>query len=110
MRGWVEGVLSQTAPETASATLAVLWNGGSIGQGPVSGRHFASAPLAVLLVGPLSELGSSNAEFDAVVCAHATVGKLADYLWEHTRPTEAEINRIVAFCLSTSRSTQGDVA
>ena len=37
VRRWVDGVLSQTREEIAATTLAVLWNGGSIGESFGSG-------------------------------------------------------------------------
>jgi AcrR family transcriptional regulator len=102
VRAWVTGVLSQTIGETAAATLAVMWNGGPIGHGPASGRQFASAPLGELLHEPLAQLGSASPELDASLCAHAVFGKLADYLWDRSQPTDAERERIVAFCLGLS--------
>ena len=44
VRRWVEGVLSQTREEAASTTLAVLWNGSSIGTGVTAGRHNGGRP------------------------------------------------------------------
>ena len=107
VRRWVEGVLSQTDEDIAATTVAVLWNGGSIGQGPASGRHFASAPLARLLVGPLAALGSADPALDASLAAHAVLGKLADHLWQRTQPTRAEAEHITAFCLAAARSVAG---
>ena len=57
VRRWVEGVLSQTREEIAATTLAVLWNGGSIGESVAAGRHRASAPLAALLREPFARAG-----------------------------------------------------
>ena len=67
VRRWVEGVLSQAADEDiAATTLAVLWNGGSVGEGLPSGRPSASRPLATLLREPFAALGSADPELDAV--------------------------------------------
>jgi len=96
---WVEGVLSQTREEVAATTLAVLWNGSSVGIGGTAGRHNASVPLAALLHDPFTELGSTTPELDASLVAHATLGKMADYLWARKRPARDEIQRIVEFCL-----------
>ena len=98
IRRWVEGVLSQTDEESAATTLAVLWNGGSVGQGAPSGRHVASAPLATLLREPLAELGSAHADLDAALVAHAVLGRLSDHLWQRTQPTATEIDRILELC------------
>lgn len=100
VRRWVEGVLAQAADEdVASATLAVLWNGGSVGEGLATARPSASAPLATILAGPFAELGSSDAGFDAALVAHAVVGRLSDHLWQATRPTNDDVERITSFCL-----------
>lgn len=100
VRRWVVGVLSQANAEIAAATLAVLWNGGALEDGPASGRHFASAPLAVLLHRPFTELGSHDPELHASLAAHATLGKLSDYLWRRVEPSRAEVERIADFCLA----------
>jgi AcrR family transcriptional regulator len=100
VRRWVEGVLSQADEEIAATTLAVLWNAGSVGEGLASGRHFASAPVAAFLREPLAALGSDAPDFDASLAAHATLGKLSDYLWQRAQPTRAEIARITEFCLA----------
>lgn len=48
VRRWVEGVLSQTREEIAATTLAVLWNGGSIGETVADGHHSAAIPRAAI--------------------------------------------------------------
>jgi AcrR family transcriptional regulator len=99
VRRWVEGVLAQADPEIAATTLAVLWNGSSAGGGMAAGRHFASAPLASLLYEPFAALGSDSPELDASLAAHATLGMLSDCLWRRVEPTQAEIDRAIAFCV-----------
>jgi len=99
VRRWVEGVLSQTSAEAAATTLAVLWNGSSIGTGVTAGRHNASVPLAALLHEPFGALGSVDPETDASLVAHATLGKVADHLWARTRPSRTETEHITRFCL-----------
>ncbi|HEX9031003.1 MAG TPA: TetR/AcrR family transcriptional regulator [Streptosporangiaceae bacterium] len=99
VRRWVDGVLSQTRQEIAATTLAVLWNGGSIGESFASGRHAASVPLAALLREPFAQLGSSDPDLDASLAANAAVGKVSDYLWQRVTPSPAEIDRITEFCL-----------
>ena len=76
VRRWVEGVLSQTREEIAATTLAVLWNGGSIGETVTDGRHSGTA----LLRDPFARLGSPAPDLDASLAAHAVVGKISDYL------------------------------
>jgi len=100
VRRFVEGVLSQADGDIAATTLAVLWNGGSVGEGSASGRHHASAPLAALLSEPFAALGSRDADLHASLAAHATLGRLTDHLWQRTQPDAAEIDRIVDFWLA----------
>jgi len=109
VRRWVEGVMSQTSEHAADATLAVLWNGSSIGTGGTAGRHNASVPLAALLIEPFTVLGSATPAMDASLAAHATLGKVSDYLWAGIRPNRDEIEHITEFCLDTAtpRSAQG---
>jgi AcrR family transcriptional regulator len=95
VRRFVEGVLSQADDDIAETTLAVLWNGGSVGESPAAGRHHASAPLAALLREPFAALGSPDPDLDAALAAHATLGRLTDHLWQRTQPSPAEIDRIV---------------
>jgi AcrR family transcriptional regulator len=108
VRRWVEGVLSQADEEIAATTLAVLWNAGSVGQGLASGRHFASAPVATFLREPLAALGSDAPDLDASLAAHATLGKLSDYLWQRTQPTHVEMARITEFCLAAVTPRRAD--
>ena len=107
VRRWVEGVLSQAdGAEIASATLAVLWNAGTLGAGMIAGPASAEGPLATLLRDPFADLGSVDPDLDASLTAHAVVGKLADYLWKGARPKRVEIERIVTFCLGAVRRTR----
>ncbi len=94
---WVAGVLSQAEGETAATTLAVLWNGGAVGNGQASGRHFANEPLAALLHAPLAALGSAEPPLDASLISHSTLGKLSDHLWQRTSPSRAEVDHIADF-------------
>lgn len=101
IRRWIEGVLSQAGDEEiASATLAVLWNAGSIGEGLASGHSSMHAPLAALLQEPYAALGSARPELDASLAAYAVVGELTDHLREGRRPAGGDVERIVAFCLA----------
>jgi AcrR family transcriptional regulator len=107
VRRWVAGVLSQADRDIADTTLAVLWNGGSVGDGLASGRHFASAPLGALLEEPFASLGSDHPALDASLAAHAVLGRLSDHLWRRTQPEPEEPDRITAFCLrAVSGSTR----
>ena len=101
VRRWVEGVLAQAADEDiAATTLAVLWNGGSVGEGLPTGRPSASQPLATLLHAPFAELGSADPGLDASLAAHAVVGQLSDFLWQRTRPSPERIDHVADVCLA----------
>lgn len=112
VRRWVEGVLSQAVGQVAATTLAVLWNAGSVGEGPASGRHFASAPLAALLREPYAALGSADPALDASLATHAVLGTLSDHLWRRAEPAPAEVAAVTAFCLRAASgarpATPGD--
>lgn len=104
VRRWVEGVLAQADPSIAATTLAVLWNGGSVGGGVGAGRHFAAAPLALLLHDPFDALGSTAPALHAALAAHATLGTLSDHLWAGTQPTGDELDAITTFCIRAARA------
>jgi AcrR family transcriptional regulator len=99
VRRWVEGVLSQADEDIARTTLAVIWNGGGAGTGQASDRSLGSAPVGELLHAPFAALASVDPELDAALATHATFGKLSDYLWQGTRPSPADVDHIVDFCL-----------
>jgi AcrR family transcriptional regulator len=102
VRRWVEGVLSQTDGETAATTLAVLWNGSSFNSGMTPASHNASVPLAALLHGPFTALGSAAPVLDASLVAHATLGKVSEHLLGGTRPSPDELDHIVRFCIDAA--------
>jgi AcrR family transcriptional regulator len=100
VRAWVAGVMSQAADEdVASTTLAVLWNGATIGGKLGTSRPSTTAPLAALLREPFAALGSADPEADAALCAHAAIGVLSDFLWREARPTRTQIDHVAGFCL-----------
>jgi AcrR family transcriptional regulator len=99
VRAWVDGVMSQAADdEIAASTLAVMWNGATVGRN-VGTRPSTTAPLAKLLEAPFAALGSADPEADAALAAHAAVGMLSDFLWSQTRPTRKQIVHVTEFCL-----------
>jgi AcrR family transcriptional regulator len=101
LRRWVAGVLSQAADtEIAAATLAVLWNAGDLSQSMASPPPATNATLTALLVEPRDGLGSPDPALDASLVAHAIIGRLSDHLWQGDRPTRAETDHLVAFCLA----------
>jgi AcrR family transcriptional regulator len=109
VRRWVEGLLSQAAPKLAEPVLALLAGSGSgSGSGELhSGRYPASAPLATLLEQPLTDLGSTEPQLDALLLAHAILGRLTDHLRLRTQPSRAELDHLVEVCLRTASSAAG---
>lgn len=99
---WVRGVLSQTDPEIATTTLAILWNAGTIGDGIAAGPHLATSRLAPLLHEPFAALGSTQPERDASLAAHAVLGMLADHLWRQTQPDKRELEHYADFCINAA--------
>jgi AcrR family transcriptional regulator len=98
---WVAGVLAQAADEEiAATTLAVLWNGGSVGEGLPAGRPSATRPLAELLREPFAALGSADPALDASLATHAVVGTLSDHLWARERPSPGTIDHVADVCLA----------
>lgn len=101
VRGWVEGVMAQATDEAiAATTLAVLWNSGSLSERVGPHRPSAAASLATLLHEPFTQMGRADPQTDATLAAHAAVGLLADFLWQRARPTRAQIDHVVDFCLA----------
>ncbi len=101
VRCWVEGVMAQAADDDIAATTrAVLWNGGSLSERVGPDRPSAATSLATLLHEPFAQLGRTDPQTDATLAAHAAVGLLADFLWQRARPTRAQIDHVVDFCLA----------
>jgi AcrR family transcriptional regulator len=107
VRRWVEGILSQAAPKLAEPVLALLAGSGSGSAELHSGRYPASAPLATLLEQPLTDLGSTEPQLDALLLAHAILGRLTDHLRLRTQPSRAELDHLVEVCLRTASSAAG---
>ncbi|MBF6169975.1 TetR/AcrR family transcriptional regulator [Nocardia blacklockiae] len=107
VRAWVAAIMVQADAEIAATTRAVLWNASGAGQGVVSGAGAAGVRLAHLLHAPFAELGSATPEFDASLAGHATIGKLAEFLWERTEPTPPDIDHIAEACLRIAAASGG---
>ncbi len=105
VRQWVEGVMGQaTDDDVAATTRAVLWNGGALTERVGVHRVSPAASLATLLHEPFEQLGGSDPPTTAMLVAHAAVGLLSDCLWERVRPTRAQIDHVVDFCLASVSS------
>jgi AcrR family transcriptional regulator len=100
VRRWVEGVLAQAVDaDIASTTLAVLWNASGGSDGLASGHSSMNIPVGTLLREPFAALGSIAPDLDASLASHAVIGELSDHLRRGARPTRAEIDHVVRFCL-----------
>ncbi len=97
VRAWVDGILAQAVDEdSATTTLAVLWNAGSTGD-----RRARPGPvLAALVIDAFAALGSADPDLHAALAAHATIGTLNDYLWQGDPPSSAVTDRLVTYFLS----------
>jgi AcrR family transcriptional regulator len=100
VRRWVEGVLSQAEGEVASTTLAVIWNGDSVGGGSAPARQAANAAPGALLREPFAALGSTRPDLDAALVAHAVFGRLSELLWQGEHADRDEVDHLVDFCLA----------
>lgn len=99
VRRWVEGVMAQADDDIAATTLAVLWNAGA---GRPGAPGSAAGPIAVPLEAPLAALGSAAPELDAMLVAHACVGRLGQHLYAGTKPGRPEIDHLVVFALAAA--------
>ncbi|WP_280367512.1 TetR/AcrR family transcriptional regulator [Nocardia wallacei] len=104
VRAWASAIMVQAGADIAATTRAVLWNGSGASQGVASGAGTAGVRLAHLLHEPFAELGSADPEFDASLAGHATIGKLAEFLWRQVEPAQPDVERITAFCLRAARA------
>ena len=80
----------------------MVWNGTGHGTGSTPIATTRAAPLGKLLHEPLASLGSATPELDALLTAHAVLGRVADHLWAHTEPSALELDRIVTVCVRTA--------
>ena len=99
LRRWVEGIMTQaTNTEVAYSTRAVLWNGGRVGEHSWTEAVTGYAALSELIVEPIASLGCPDPERDAAASAHATMGRMREFLWKYTTPTAADIANLVRYC------------
>ncbi len=97
---WVEGLLAQvTDPHLFSLCAATL------AQMSASAHRKASddevmAPLRTLLTAPITQMGRPAPDRDADAVFHATMGTLRRYIGSDRRPPVADVEHLVAFCLS----------
>jgi AcrR family transcriptional regulator len=92
VRAWIEGVLAQASDTRAAGRTRPF----------LTGQQQASVDLLVdLLAGVIVALhGAANARDDAVVVYRTVFATLRDHLIHGTRPTAAETDHLVRFCLA----------
>jgi AcrR family transcriptional regulator len=104
VRCWLTGLLAQADETHAGGNLAVLGASANSNTSIPTGDHARMRrPLADLLVQPFDELGSPDPALDAELVTHAVTNRVAGYLWQGTRPSAAEVDYLLQFCLSTAR-------
>lgn len=102
VRAWVEGVLAQASDTRAAGRTKPFVTGQDRLAEAFPREQQASVDLLVdLLAGAIVGLhGAASARDDAVVVYRAVFGTLRDHLIHGTRPTAAETDHLVHFCLA----------
>lgn len=101
VRAWIEGVLAQASDTRAAGRTRPFLTGQDRLAEAFPREQQASVDLLVdLLAGAIVALhGSANARDDAVVVYRTVFATLRDHLIHGTRPTAAETDHLVRFCL-----------
>jgi len=104
VRCWLAGLLAQVDESHAGGNVAVLGASANSNTSIATGDHARMRlPLAELLAQPFGDLGSPDPELDAELVTHAVTNRVAGHLWQGTRPSAAEVDYLLEFCLSTAR-------
>ncbi|MCV7225833.1 TetR/AcrR family transcriptional regulator [Mycolicibacterium komossense] len=95
LSAWIEGALSQVGdPRRAARSRAVLSQFSALPDGQIT------APMRDLLIGPLTEMGSADAERDADAVLTTITGAIGRYTASATEPDPADVGHLVDFCLA----------
>jgi len=99
VRAWIEGVLAQAAdPKAAKRTKPFVANQDRLADQFPAEQQASVDRLLELLVQPLGEMtGASRGDAEAIY--HVAFGALRAHLMRGDRPSEAEVDHLVAFCL-----------
>jgi len=102
VRAWIEGVLAQAAdPRAAGRTKPFVTGQDRLAEAFPREQQASVDLLVDLLAGAIVGLhGAASARDDAVVVYRAVFGALRDHLIHGTRPTTAETDHLVQFCLA----------
>jgi len=101
VRAWIEGVLAQASDTRAAGrTRPFLTDQDRLAEAFPREQQASVDLLVDLLAGAIVALhGSANARDDAVVVYRTVFATLRDHLIHGTRPTGAETDHLVRFCL-----------
>lgn len=102
VRAWIEGVLAQASDTRAAGRTKPFVTGQDRLAEAFPREQQASVDLLVdLLAGAIVGFhGAASARDDAVVVYRAVFGTLRDHLIHGTRPTDAETEHLVSFCVA----------
>jgi len=96
---WVEGVLAQVAePRLTRASRAVTTQLAATAESRVADVEI-TAPLRVLLLSAVTEVGSEDPERDTDAVFAATIATMRRHLALETHPDRAEIDHLISFCI-----------
>lgn len=102
VRAWIEGVLAQAADARAAGrTKPFVTDQDRLAEAFPREQQASVDLLVDLLAGAIVGLhGAADARDDAVVIHRAVFGALRDHLIHGTRPTGAEVDHLVNFCVA----------
>ena len=97
---WIRGLLTQaTNPTAARQSSAVTEILSGSHRRPDTRTGEATVALLDLLLEPLTQLGSTAVELDALAIYEATMGTMNRHLMLQTVPTKQEAEHLISFCL-----------
>jgi AcrR family transcriptional regulator len=113
VRAWIEGVLAQASDARAAGrTKPFVTDPDRLAEAFPHEQQASVDLLVDVLAGAIVGLhGGASARDDAVVVYRAVFGALRDHLIHGTRPTSAEIDHLVNFCVAGiggPRPTEGE--
>jgi AcrR family transcriptional regulator len=109
VRAWIEGVLAQASDARAAGrTKPFVTDQDRLAEAFPHEQQASVDLLVDLLAGAIVGLhGPASARDDAVVVYRAAFGALRDHLIHGTRPTSAETDHLVNFCVAGIGGTRG---
>ncbi len=96
---WIRGLLTQATNQTAARQSAAVTEILSGSRRPDTRTGEATTALLDLLLEPLTLLGSTHVELDALTIYEATMGTMSRHLTMQTAPTPQECDHLIAFCI-----------